>query len=89
MNQLIEKVTPFYERHKTITYNDFFYGNLIVSEELKEAFMFDYNLAGEGLKYFDVRNVIYGLGNKMKELLKEVLSLKPQDRYFMVEEIFS
>ena len=47
---------------KTLTYNDFYYTNLIVSFDKKEAFMFDYNLLGEGYIYSDIRNVLYSLG---------------------------
>ena len=51
---------------KTLTYNDFYYTNLIVSIDKKEAFMFDYNLLGEGYIYSDIRNVLYSLGDDAK-----------------------
>lgn len=42
---------------RTLTYNDFYYTNLIVEEHAESAFMFDYNLLGKGMAYGDVRNV--------------------------------
>lgn len=51
---------------KTFTYNDFYFTNLIVSKDKKEAFMFDYNLLGEGYVYSDIRNVLYSLSEKAK-----------------------
>ena len=62
----LAKWLPYYESHKTLTYNDFFYGNLIISKNLREAFVFDYNLMGEGLAYFDISNVMSGLNEEMR-----------------------
>ena len=42
---------------RTLTYNDFYWDNLIVSKDKTEAFMFDYNLLGKGMAYGDIRNV--------------------------------
>ncbi len=42
---------------RTLTYNDFYWDNLIVAKDGTEAFMFDYNLLGKGIAYGDVRNV--------------------------------
>lgn len=56
------------QKYKTITYNDFHYTNLAVSKNEKRAFMFDYNLLGEGLAYSDVRNVTYDLSDNMKKV---------------------
>lgn len=42
---------------RTLTYNDFYYTNLIVAKNQESAFMFDYNLLGKGLAYGDIRNV--------------------------------
>lgn len=44
---------------RTLTYNDFYYTNLIVSKDKSEAFMFDYNLLGKGYVLSDLRNVTY------------------------------
>ena len=47
---------------RVLTYNDFYYTNLIVAKDKSAAFMFDYNLLGKGYVYSDVRNVCYSLG---------------------------
>ncbi len=49
---------------RTLTYNDFYWDNLIVSKDKTEAFMFDYNLMGMGMAYGDVRNVISSMGKE-------------------------
>lgn len=64
----LTSVQEYIKKNKTLTYNDFYYVNMVVSNDLKEAFMFDYNLLGEGLKYFDVRNVSYWLTDDNKNL---------------------
>ncbi len=46
---------------RTLTYNDFYWTNLIVSKNGQHAFMFDYNLLGKGIRYADVRNVTSSL----------------------------
>lgn len=69
--QFISKVRPYYDNNRTLTYNDFFYGNMIVSKDLNEAFMFDYNFLGEGLKYFDISNVLHMLTDEMKDIFIE------------------
>ncbi|XMB86832.1 hypothetical protein RJG79_03290 [Mycoplasmatota bacterium WC44] len=56
---------------QTLNYNDFYYTNLIVSKDKKEAFMFDFNFMGQGLKYFDVRNVLYSLKGEAKQIFLE------------------
>jgi len=42
---------------RTLTYNDFFWTNLIVSHDNTSAMMLDYNLLGKGYAYSDIRNV--------------------------------
>ena len=66
INKLIIDLQPFYQVNRTITYNDFYYGNVIVSKNQDESFMFDYNLLGEGLRYFDISNVLSGLCPEMR-----------------------
>lgn len=57
---------------KTLTYNDFYYTNLIVSKDKSTAFMFDYNLLGKGYIYSDLRNVCSSLHENVKTtFLKE------------------
>jgi hypothetical protein len=52
---------------RTLTYNDFYYTNLVVSRSGKTAMMFDYNLLGKGYVYSDIRNVCSSLGAEAKE----------------------
>ena len=49
---------------ETITYNDFYFTNLIVSNDKGQAIMFDYNLLGIGFKYSDIRNVCSSLSTE-------------------------
>lgn len=50
----------------TITYNDFAIENMAIKDN--NVFMFDYNMVGKGLAYFDLQNVCYALNKKMKDL---------------------
>lgn len=52
---------------RTLTYNDFYWTNLIVSKTGESAFMFDYNLLGKGTAYGDIRNVTSSLSNEAAE----------------------
>lgn len=57
---------------RTLTYNDFYWTNLIVSKDCKRAFMFDYNLLGKGIAYGDIRNVTSSLSDEAADaFLKE------------------
>lgn len=49
---------------RTLTYNDFYYTNLIVAKDKSEAFLFDYNLLGKGMPYGDIRNVTSSLSEE-------------------------
>lgn len=49
---------------RTLTYNDFYYTNLIVAKDRSSAFMFDYNLLGKGYAYADLRNVTSSLSTE-------------------------
>lgn len=57
---------------RVLTYNDFYYTNLIVSKDKSSAFMFDYNLLGKGYVYSDIRNVCCSLGENAKKAFLEV-----------------
>ncbi|MBQ8383409.1 MAG: phosphotransferase [Clostridia bacterium] len=46
---------------RTLTYNDFYYTNMVVAKDKSSALMFDYNLLGRGYAYTDVRNVLSSL----------------------------
>ena len=52
---------------RTLTYNDFYYTNLIVTKERTSSMMYDYNLLGKGYAYADIRNVCSSLSPKAKE----------------------
>ena len=56
---------------RVLTYNDFYYTNLVVSKDKSSAFMFDYNLLGKGYVYSDIRNVCYSLGENAKNAFLE------------------
>lgn len=55
------------ETKKTITYNDFYYTNMIVAKDKSEVFMFDYNLLGKGYVASDIKNVTVALSEDGKE----------------------
>lgn len=46
---------------RTLTYNDFYYTNMMVAKDKSSALMFDYNLLGKGYVYTDLRNVMSSL----------------------------
>lgn len=52
---------------RTLTYNDFYYTNLIVAKEQTSSMMYDYNLLGKGYAYADIRNVSSSLSPKAQE----------------------
>ena len=56
---------------RTLTYNDFYWTNLIVSKDHKKAFMFDYNLLGKGIAYGDIRNVTSSLSHEAADAFLE------------------
>lgn len=59
---------------RTLTYNDFYYTNLIVAKDQESAFMFDYNLLGKGMAYGDLRNVTSSLSPEAAEAFLEEYS---------------
>lgn len=46
---------------RTLTYNDFYWTNLVVAKDQSSAMMLDFNLLGKGSAYGDQRNVISSL----------------------------
>ena len=56
---------------ETLTYNDFYWTNLAVSRDRKEALMFDYNFLGIGFRYNDVRNVCASLSEEAGKVFLE------------------
>lgn len=51
----------------TLTYNDFYYTNMVVKKDKSKAMMFDYNLLGKGFYASDIRNVIYWVSDEKKK----------------------
>lgn len=64
----LEKIRSFEE---TLNYNDFYWTNLVVSKDKKEAIMFDYNFLGIGFRYNDVRNVCSPLSDEAAKVFVE------------------
>ena len=56
---------------QTLTYNDFYYTNLIVYANGCDAMMFDFNLLGQGYAYGDVSNVLSSLSEEAGEVFLE------------------
>jgi hypothetical protein len=55
------------ELPRTLTYNDFFWTNMVVSKDHLQAMMFDYNLLGKGFVYSDISNVLSSLSKDAGE----------------------
>lgn len=53
---------------RTLTYNDFYYTNLVVARDRSRALMFDYNLLGKGYAYSDLGNVMFSLSARAKDI---------------------
>lgn len=56
------------EVERTLTYNDFYYTNLAVRKDRKEALMFDYNLLGKGCYISDTGNVTYWFNPQNRDI---------------------
>lgn len=76
------------EARRTITYNDFYYTNLIVSKDGSSAMMFDYNLLGKGYAYADIRNVCSALTEKAQKAFCEEYG-KFDESEVIVDEVAS
>lgn len=55
------------DTRRTLTYNDFYYTNMVVAKDRTAALMFDYNLLGKGYAYADIRNVCSSLSPAARE----------------------
>lgn len=73
------------ETEKTLTYNDFYYSNMIVAKDKSEAFMFDYNLLGKGYVYSDIKNVICELGECAKKAFIDIYGKYNHDEILLHE----
>lgn len=75
INDLLRKT------RRTITYNDFYYTNMVVAKDKSSALMFDYNLLGKGYAYTDVRNVLSSLSEEAgKAFLDEYGEFDPIEK---------
>ena len=75
INDLLRKA------RRTITYNDFYYPNMVVAKDKSSALMFDYNLLGKGYAYTDVRNVLSSLSEEAgKAFLDEYGDFDPVEK---------
>lgn len=75
INDLLHKT------RRTITYNDFYYTNMVVAKDKSAALMFDYNLLGKGYAYTDVRNVLSSLSEEAgKAFLDEYGDFDPVEK---------
>jgi hypothetical protein len=72
---------------ETLTYNDFYWSNLAVSNYKKEAIMFDYNLLGVGFRYSDIRNVCSSLSEEAGKVFIEEYGAINEDEKIIVEGI--
>lgn len=75
INDLLQKA------RRTLTYNDFYYTNMVVAKDNSSALMFDYNLLGKGYAYSDVRNVLSSLSEEAgKAFLDEYGAFDPAEK---------
>lgn len=75
INDLLRKA------RRTLTYNDFYYTNMVVAKDKSSGLMFDYNLLGKGYAYTDVRNVLSSLSEEAgKAFLDEYGEFDPVEK---------
>ena len=75
INDLLHKT------RRTLTYNDFYFTNMVVTKDKSSALMFDYNLLGKGYAYSDVRNVLSSLSEEAgKAFLDEYGAFDPEEK---------
>lgn len=75
INDLLRKT------RRTLTYNDFYYTNMVVAKDKSSALMFDYNLLGKGYAYTDVRNVLSSLSEEAgKAFIDEYGKFDPSEK---------
>ena len=73
---------------RTLTYNDFYYTNLVVRKDASEAIMYDYNLLGKGIYISDIRNVIYWFSEENKRTFLSVYG-EIDDGLMILDRIYS
>lgn len=69
------------ERENTVTYNDFYYTNLLVSRDGSAAMMFDYNLTGRGYRYADFRNIRSSVSEEAFSAFEEAYAALYLEKY--------
>lgn len=75
---------------RTLTYNDFYYTNLVVSDDQQSAFMLDYNLLGKGYAYSDIRNVTSSLSEEAEKAFVDTYDLDDTiERQAVVDAVLS
>jgi len=77
------------QKENTLTYNDFYYTNLLVSRDRSAAMMFDYNLMGRGYRFADFRNVQSSVSEAAFSAFAEeyaALYREKHGRAFMMDE---
>ena len=68
LEQNFDAIYGFLQKvRRTLTYNDFYYTNMIVAKDKSAAMMFDYNLLGKGYAYTDIENVLCSMSDEAKE----------------------
>jgi len=55
----------------TMTYNDFYWTNFVVSTDKKSAVMFDYDCMGKGYRLSDFRNVCWSMSDEAKKAFQD------------------
>jgi aminoglycoside phosphotransferase len=65
----------------TLTYNDFYWSNLIVRKDKREALMFDYNMLGKGYRYSDFRNVCWSMSKEAGMIFVDRYNKLYTDKY--------
>jgi Phosphotransferase enzyme family. len=73
---------------RTLTYNDFYYTNMVVRKDHSAAMMFDYNLLGKGNCVNDIRNVTYWFSEENKQEFFSVYG-KPDEELMLLDRITS
>jgi len=81
INELVSLSKRYTKANRTLNYNDFSYVNVIVARDFKDAYLFDYNFMGEGLAYFDIRNVLSGIPSHLHPIF-----LNEYGEYNKIEE---
>lgn len=75
----IDKLHEFCRERRTVTYNDFYFVNMIVARDYSEAFMFDYNMMGEGLIASDILNVTSSAEKYSEKFIESYGEIDPSE----------